>query len=407
MNEFTFDYLSYNYFLDLLALMLLLVPCYQLMPGPRARRLLLTCAGLYLVWFIAPRLLVLMIPFWCLVFFLQRLLAWKETAGGAGRLWLFLGLAPALAPMVLWKIYGDDFNTHFNQLTNTSLRMLSAHVWQIDMSFRLIMPVGLSFATFRALDLLIKTSIGSLSALRFDEVMFYGFFPPVQVVGPIIEYNEVESPASVRPEDVVAGAFRVAVGIVKIFFISEALRPTTLIFDTPRDFSTGQLWIKFILFTFCFYMNFSGYSDLAIGAARAFGFRIRENFNFPFFRRNIQEFWNSWHMSLSSWAQRNVFVPAGGYRPKTQYLALFLTIMAIALWHGTHLSILCFGVYHFTLLLLHRFYKKFAQKKGIKDTLPLLVFYTVLTYCSVFISFPLITTAWDKAGPFYRALLGM
>jgi alginate O-acetyltransferase complex protein AlgI len=372
------------------------------------RRLLLTLGGIYLVWFIAPRLLVLMIPFWGMVFMLQRLLAWKEQAGGVGFFLRFLAFISMLAPMVLWKIGGAAFNTRFNLMTDGLIKMLSYHVWQIDATFQLITPVGLSFVTFRALDLLIKTSIGTLPALRFDQVMFYGFFPPVQVVGPIIEYREIErQEARIAPDDILAGALRIAVGAVKIFFIAEALKPTLLIFDTPRDFSVWQLWIKFVLFTFYFYIDFSGYSDMAIGASRVFGFRIRENFDFPFFKRNIREFWNSWHMSLSSWAQRNVFVPAGGYRAKTQYPALFLTIMAIALWHGTTLPIIGFGIYHFMLLFVHRLYSNFAQTKGIADTPNLISFYTALTYISVLVSFPLITTTWDKAWPFYRALLGM
>ena len=81
--------------------------------------------------------------------------------------------------------------------------------------------------------------------------------------------------------------------------------------------------------------------------------------------------------------------------------------MAIALWHGTSLPILGFGVYHFLLLSLHRAYKKFAQEKNIPETPYAVFFYTILTYFSVMVSFPLITTTWDKAGPFYRALLGM
>ena len=84
MTKFSFSYLSYNYFFDLFALMLLLVPCYQILSGARARRILMIFARIYLVYFIAPRLLVLMIPFWCLVFILQRFLAWKEKAGGVG-----------------------------------------------------------------------------------------------------------------------------------------------------------------------------------------------------------------------------------------------------------------------------------------------------------------------------------
>ena len=298
MTEYSFNYLGYNYFFDLLALMLLLVPCYQIALGPRTRRIMMLFAGIYLVYFIAPRLLVLMIPFWCLVFILQRSLARKEEAAEADAFTTFLALAITISPMVMWKIYGYAFNIWFNMAADSSINFLSAHAWEIDVNFQLITPVGLSFATFRALDLLIKTSIGTLPALEFDQVMFYGFFPPVQVVGPIIEYQEIsQQNAKIKPEDILAGSLRIAVGTIKIFVICEVLKSATQIFDTPHDFSVWVLWAKFVVYTFYFYIDFSGYSDMAIGAARVFGFRIRENFNFPFFKRNIQEFWNSWHMS--------------------------------------------------------------------------------------------------------------
>lgn len=397
------SYLSYSYFFDLAALLLLLVPALALLPAA-AHRPLLTLAGMYLVYFIAPRLLAAMLLFWSVVYLLQRP---KELKGRTGTIIATLSFALVFAPMALWKVYGDAFNTVFNGGMNDLLKHFSFSLWQIDRSFQLVAPVGLSFATFRALDLLIKRAIGLLEPLSFADLMFYGFFPPVQVVGPIIEYKEIANKnACPTPDDILAGLTRMAVGAIKIFFITEALSPALAVLENPQSLGWLALWGKFILYTFRFYIDFSGYSDIAIGAARALGYKIRENFDFPFFKRNIQEFWNSWHMSLSSWAQRNIFVPMGGYRAHTQHIALFLTIMFIALWHNFTWPVIAFGIYHFALLSLHRAYKGYVAMQHIADTPQRRVFYTILTYFSSIISFPLITTSWDKAAPLYRALLG-
>ena len=110
------------------------------------------------------------------------------------------------------------------------------------------------------------------------------------------------------------------------------------------------------MFAWYFYFNFSGFSDMAIGCARVFGFRLAPNFNNPYLKTNPQDFWNSWHMSLTRFAQRNVFVPMGGMRARTQYVAIFATMMVIALWHDLSIPLVIFGLYHSAGLILHRWW---------------------------------------------------
>lgn len=405
---FRFHYDSYSYFFDLLALCLVLVPSFYALKSEFSRRVLLTVGSIYLMYFIAPRLVLFYLIFWCVVYLLQRLLVMLETRGGAGA-FFWLSIAIPLAPMVAWKLIGDPFNYDFNLVLNGWLKSLSRNLWEIDMSRDLLTPLGISFAAFRAVDLLIKTYLGKLGSLSFDKVMFYGFFAPVQVTGPISEYEETAKlDNKVDPQNVFEGLFRIGSGFIKVFFLSGLLSFTSDAILHPKDLSFAMAWVMLIGYSWYFYLNFSGYSDIAIGIARLFGIRLKENFNFPLLRpQNIQEYWNNWHMSLSRFAQRNIFVPCGGYRQKTQFFALFMTMLVIALWHNVNVVALSFGVYNAVGLIVHRMYAKALGE----DRKPLLlekIFYHILTYLFAIVAFPLVViTDVDQMFAILKALAGL
>lgn len=405
---FRFHYDSYAYFFDLLALCLLLVPAFYALKTETARRILLTLGGIYLMYFIAPRLVVFYLIFWCMVYMLHRLLVMLEQRGGAGPFFWF-SIALPLLPMVAWKFLGDPFNYDFNLILNGMLKPLSRNLWEIDMSRDLLTPLGISFAAFRAVDFLIKTYLGKLEGLSFGQVMFYGLFPPVQVVGPISEYEETAKlDAKADPQNIFEGLFRIASGFIKVFFLSSLLSFTSDAVMNPTGLGAGMTWLMLIGYSWYFYLNFSGYSDIAIGAARLFGITLKENFNFPLLRpRNIQEYWNNWNMSLSRFAQRNIFVPCGGYRGKSQYFALFMTMMVIGLWHNLNAAALCFGLYHAAGLIIHRIYAKFMGEKRV-PSLPEKIFYHLLTYFFTILGHPMVTVKdFSQLENLIKALAGL
>jgi D-alanyl-lipoteichoic acid acyltransferase DltB (MBOAT superfamily) len=399
--EHFFSYQSYQYFFDLLCSGLLLLPCYYALPWPLARRALLTLAGLYLLYFIAPRLALFYLLFWSVVYIFHR---YVIRATGNNSTGLALALAAVALPLVIWKRLGADFAYPFALFTNAALEHLSPALWQADLCAAILGPLGLSFATFRAIDLLVKTSLGKIIDLSFIEVLFYGLFPPVQLVGPIIEYEEVAG-VGTRPDprDFLDGLLRIALGCFKAFGLGTLLAGNARIFAANVHFGAGELWLRLIGFSWYFYLNFAGYSDIAIGAARLFGFTLKENFDFPFFKRDIQGFWNAWHASLSRWAQRNVFVPCGGYRAETQYTALFLTMLAIALWHNLNAAMAVFAVVQFGALALHR--HRVAAGLPAQSNLQT-AGATLLTYFTILICFPLLMLDLKPALGFYAALLG-
>ena len=142
---------------------------------------------------------------------------------------------------------------------------------------------------------------------------------------------------------------------MKVFLFAYLLRVSQGVFDLDaHEGSPLEYWLELAIFAWYFYFNFSRLLDMAIGSARILGFRLAPNFNNPYLKTNPQDFWNSWHMSLTRFAQRNVFVPMGGMRAQTQYVAIFATMMVIALWHDLSIPLVIFGLYHSAGLIIHR-----------------------------------------------------
>jgi alginate O-acetyltransferase complex protein AlgI len=399
---------SYNYFFDFFSLALLSLPLHFVLPSPVMRRWLLTFTGMYLLYFIAPRLLLFYLIFWGMTYLLQILVA-RFSKGRFALPMLFATISVILSPMLLWKIIGNDFVVFFNLITNQGVQILSEWLWEVDLIRKIIIPLGISFAAFRAVDLLIKTYVGRIAELSFDRVFFYGFFPPVQMVGPIIEYEEIQPQGDNRhlfnPQDFFEGCKRIASGFFKIFLLAYWLKESANIFGSYSVNHVWKNWADLFLFTWNFYFNFSGYSDIAIGSARLFGFVLKENFSYPYFKRNIQEFWNHWHMSLTRFAQRNIFVPLGGYRPHTQHRAIMATMMVIALWHDITWSLVLFGLFQGLGLIVHRLYAGGVKRASLPrwhDHVSRLA-----TYLYFSISFPLLFLPVNKLPGFYLSLIGL
>ena len=348
------------YFSDLLVLMVLVVPLYFVLPWMAARQLLLGLTGAYLLFLIAPRLLALYVLFWLGIYVLQLASTlWRDCS--ASWVWTTFLVLLALAPMVIWKLFPEWSVVGFNVHMNGFVDWLSPWTGTIDRVRNLILPIGLSFATFRAVDQLIKVRLEIIAPLKPLHQFAYGFFPTVLVIGPVIEYTEVEDGRDRRtrwdPQDTLSGFLTIALGAAKVFILAYLLRASQDVFALDSHSGTPvQYWLELAMFAWYFYFNFSGFSDMAIGCARVFGYRLAPNFNNPYLKTNPQDFWNSWHMSLTRFAQRNVFVPMGGMRARTQYVAIAATMMVIALWHNLSIPLVIFGLYHTAGLIGHRWW---------------------------------------------------
>ncbi len=398
-----------SYFYDLFAVVLIAIPAFYLCRGALARKLVWILSGVVLIAAIAPRLAFFYLLYWMLIPPVWSLLD-RVPQGLARRVAFFSHLIALLAPMVAWKLLGDAFVGPLNKGLADVLWAFSPTLGQLDAIRDVFIPVGLSFATFRALDLAIQRYLGLLDPPAVD-VLAYGLFPCVLVTGPICQFKELDLTGIARTradaEDFSIALQRIVLGLVKLFILAKLLAPS-VVMVTQFEALEVPLILALVAFAWYFYFNFSGYADLAIGFARLFGVRLEENFHYPYLQRNLQLFWANWHMSLTRFAQRNVFVPAGGMRARTQYRAVVATMMTIALWHDLSLSLVIFGIYHSLGLIVLRLLgnRKWSLSRLIRNETLARTTATGITFVYVLMSFPLLVISTDRLAAFYSSLFG-
>jgi D-alanyl-lipoteichoic acid acyltransferase DltB (MBOAT superfamily) len=398
---------SFDYFAALFPLLVLLVPALALLRANTARLSLLIVAGTYLIFLIAPRLALFHLVMWVVVAGLQ--IAVSLTGEGRhGTLVLWAALFVTLAPVVAWKAWPIEFVVDFNLWTNRVVSAPSTWLEAVDFNAEAIAPVGLSFAAFRAADLLIKSNLGLVERLHPGRVLAYGLFPPLLVVGPIASYDEtaktLDHRIPLQTERVVSGVTQILTGMFKVFVIAFLLDWSTDLFQVFESNPPWRIWIALIAFGWYFYANFAGYSDMAIGAGRLLGGDLRPNFERPYQQTDPNAFWNGWHMSLTRFMRVNVFTPIAAGRPQRQHLATFVTMMLIALWHGISWATVVFGLYHSASLIGHRVLER---RRPPNEARLVRIGKAVLIFFWFVLSLPLLQLDLDSAIDFYRAMVGL
>lgn len=224
------------------------------------------------------------------------------------------------------------------------------------------LPIGISFFTFHSISYLIdiyrKDALAQRNSINL--ALYISFFPQL-IAGPIIRYHDIADQLTKRQilsEDIAIGIRRFIIGLGKKVLIANTLAiPTDEIFSLPSSELTMELaWVGIICYTLQIYFDFSGYSDMAIGLARIFGFRFLENFNYPYISRSIREFWRRWHISLSNWFRDYLYIPLGGNRvqPWRIYFNLITVFSLCGLWHGASWNFAIWGFIHGAFLVMER-----------------------------------------------------
>ena len=226
-------------------------------------------------------------------------------------------------------------------------------------TLQVILPVGISFYTFQTLSYSIDIYRGNLKATR-DPVAFGAFvsFFPQLVAGPIERATnllpQITSPRTFTYEQGRDGMRLILWGMFKKVVVADSCAPyVDMCFDNPEAFSGSTLILGAILFSFQIYGDFSGYSDIAIGTAKLFGFELMTNFKFPYFSRDIAEFWRRWHISLSTWFRDYLYIPLGGSRvskPKA-IRNVFVIFLVSGFWHGANWTFIVWGGIHALLFI--------------------------------------------------------
>ena len=305
----------------------------------------------------------------------------KKTA----KIVMIVSVVLQLGCLVYFK-YMDFFIGNFNNVFGTEIPLL-----------KIALPVGISFYTFQILSYTVDIYRGEKAQKNPINLATYIAMFPQLIAGPIVRYKDIASELPVRrftTEDVAAGIRRFVFGLAKKVLLANQLGELCDIFRMSQEKSVLFYWIYAFAFALHIYFDFSGYSDMAIGLGRIFGFHFVENFNYPFVSGSVTEFWRRWHISLGSWFRDYVYIPLGGNRvPKWRwFMNIFIVWMLTGFWHGAAWNFIIWGLFFAVLLVFEKLcFLKVLEKHKILGH-----FYVIL---AVLISF-VIFNASDMSGAF-------
>jgi len=277
-------------------------------------------------------------------------LAIEDQPGPRKKFFLVLALVTNLSPLIFFK--------YTNLIVSTLCPILNIREIPLDIH----LPIGVSFFTLQEMSYLFDIYRGKVNASRKPgAVALYVSFFPQLIAGPIIRYRDVEeqiSKRSVTVERFSSGVMRFVVGLAKKVLIANTVATAADgIFSLPEfKLSPGVAWLGLLCYTVQIYFDFSGYSDMAIGLGRLFGFEFLENFNYPYRSFSVREFWKRWHISLSTWFRDYLYVPLGGSHrtPAMTYRNLIGVFLLCGFWHGARWTFVLWGFYHGFFLILER-----------------------------------------------------
>ena len=322
--------------------------------GPRGRNAILLAASLlFYAWGETVYLLVMLFSIAANYLF-GRLIDHARQRGRRGWLAFVCAVATNLGLLGFFK-YANFLVDNLNPV----LPVLGLAPMDIG---RVHLPIGISFFTFQALSYIIDLYRNETTVQRslLNFALYKALFPQL-IAGPIVRYRDVAREIERRTvslHDFASGVQRFIIGLGKKVLIANVMgRAADTIFATPAETLPATLaWTGAIAFMLQIYFDFSGYSDMAIGLGRMFGFHFLENFNYPYIARSVREFWRRWHISLSTWFRDYLYIPLGGNRhgPVRTGANLLLVFLLCGLWHGASWTFLIWGVYHGIFLVLER-----------------------------------------------------
>ena len=264
------------------------------------------------------------------------------------KLFLICSLAISLGMLGYFK-YTDFFISNINSIFHSSIPLL-----------RIALPIGISFYTFQILSYTIDVYRKDVPAQRnlISLATYISLFPQL-IAGPIVRYSDVELQLNDRihsKEKFALGMRRFVMGLSKKILIANQLGELCDIFLVSNDKSILFYWLYAISFMLHIYFDFSGYSDMAIGLGKMFGFDFIENFNYPYISKSVTEFWRRWHMSLGSWFRDYVYIPLGGNRvSKSRHIFnIFVVWFLTGFWHGASWNFIVWGLFFFVILIIEK-----------------------------------------------------
>lgn len=304
---------------------------------------------------------------------------------------------------VLFNLSVLGFFKYYNFFVDSWIDLFSSVGYEIKSvwTLNIILPVGISFYTFQTMSYTIDIYRKKLEPTKdfISFASFVSFFPQL-VAGPIERATnllpQILNKREFKYEQGVQGLKLILWGMFKKVVIADSLAPMVEnIFSNYEDFGGGTLWLGAIYFAFQIYCDFSGYSDMAIGTSKLFGFELMSNFKFPYFSRNIGEFWRRWHISLSTWFRDYLYIPLGGSQEGNfkSIRNIFIIFLVSGFWHGANWTFIFWGLFHSILFL-----PSFIFNNNRKYTTSIIAEKTLLPspkeFIQVITTFILVTIGW-------------
>lgn len=344
-----------------LVFLLLFLPitllAYYIIPNRMYRNVVLLITSLVFYGWAEPKLIILMLALLLINYFLAIVL---DCFTGKMRLfWLLIVIFIDLGTLFYYKYFNFTLE-NINYLFNTSF------------TSSVVLPIGISFYLFQILSYVIDVYQRKVSVQHSFLLLstYIALFPQL-VAGPIVRYETIEEQLQNRFENwdsFYSGLQRFLFGLGKKVIISNniAIISNCIFIDTPlSEINFTLAWIGALSYTLQIYFDFSGYSDMAIGLGKMFGFDFLENFNYPYLAVSITDFWRRWHISLSTWFRDYVYIPLGGNRKgkKRQYLNILIVWSLTGLWHGAAWNFILWGIYFAIILIAEKLFLLQVLKK--------------------------------------------
>jgi len=317
----------------------------------------------------------------------------RNKGSRRARLPLISSVVTSIGLLIFFK-YSDFFIENINMIFSLNIPYL-----------RIPLPIGISFYTFQILSYTIDVYRDEAKVQKsiLDFATYVSLFPQL-IAGPIVRYTDVENELRTRThslDEAAYGIWRFVIGLSKKVILANSLGQLVKIIAETENPSVAFYWMSAVAFTLQIYYDFSGYSDMAIGLGRIFGFHFLENFNYPYISKSITEFWRRWHMSLGSWFRDYVYIPMGGNRvSRLKWIRNILVVWFLTgFWHGAQWNFIFWGLYFAVLLIAEKYLK------GLLDRLPsvirhLYVAFFILISFALFNANSLAETAQTLGGMF-------
>ena len=281
--------------------------------------------------------------------YVAGLLIEKYRGTNLAKIFLFFAVALIISFMLYYK-YSNFFIDNFNKATGLSIPLL-----------KLTLPIGISFYTFQIISYVVDVYRGEKAQRNPINLAAYVSMFPQLIAGPIVRYSDVARELEERTHTITEaaqGVRRFIIGLSKKVLLANSMYDLSQIIYQSDEKSVVFYWVYGIAIGLYIYFDFSGYSDMAIGLGKLFGFHFLENFNYPYISKSVTEFWRRWHMSLGSWFRDYVYIPLGGNRVSKGrwFINIFAVWLFTGFWHGASWNFILWGLFFGVLLVIEKFW---------------------------------------------------